>query len=236
MSSLPFTSGLILGIAGSLHCMGMCGPLLMALPFESEKRSLKFLRLFLYHAGRMSAYLLLGLIGGLAGHSVSLAGWQQALSIVLGSIVLFLFVRQVLFSKHTGYGWFYQVYARVQRLFAKHLQHPGTGSFAILGFLNGWLPCGMAYIALAAAVSFGNISASAATMIGFGLGTLPALLLVNFGARLIKPELRPYFRKAIPVMMAITGILLILRGLNLGIPYISPELLAENGKDTIICH
>jgi sulfite exporter TauE/SafE len=100
---------------------------------------------------------------------------------------------------------------------------------------NGLLPCGMVYIALAATLSLPQISQSVVFMALFGAGTLPAMMLVGYAGQMIKPDVRKSFQKAVPVFIALMGVVLILRGMNLGIPFISPELTHAAGA-AINCH
>ena len=108
---------------------------------------------------------------------------------------------------------------------ANHL--PG---FLLIGMANGLLPCGMIYIALATTLSFTEVVQSVGFMAMFGAGTLPAMMLVAYAGQLIRPTMRVALRRLVPVFICIVGILLILRGLDLGIPFISPGLPHSPGK------
>ncbi len=99
---------------------------------------------------------------------------------------------------------------------------------------NGLLPCGMVYIALPSSLTFTRIGESAGFMAMLGAGTLPAMMLVGYAWQIIKPELRIGFKKWAPVLITLVGALLILRGLGLGIPYLSPELPGAAGS-SVIC-
>jgi sulfite exporter TauE/SafE len=216
-----FLTAFLLGFAGSLHCVGMCGPLALALPVRHLSFSRRVLSMGLYHGGRIMMYSLGGLIFGLAGHRVWLAGWQRELSIVLGVVILgMVFVGRA----PKGFGF-------LQRWMGRVWSAPGMGKFFVLGLGNGMLPCGMVYIAIAGALTLGNVGEGVGFMAFFGLGTLPLLLalkMVNVGTRIWWRRVRPY-------VTALIGVLLILRGLDLGIPFVSPKLPADPGQ-VISCH
>jgi sulfite exporter TauE/SafE len=228
-------AGLTLGATGSLHCVGMCGPLSLALPTQHMSAAGKIISLLLYQIGRVITYSIIGLLVGLLGRSIYIAGYQQLFSIILGSIVLVLafiyFIQRGTFRSPL----LARIYDPVQKLIIRAMNHAnGPFGFLLMGMANGLLPCGMVYLALAAALSFGELSETVSFMAMFGLGTLPAMLLVAFAGRMINFELRKTLRKIVPVFVALTGAILILRGMNLGIPLLSPEL-PESGNDAINC-
>jgi sulfite exporter TauE/SafE len=229
-------AGFTLGAAGSLHCMGMCGPLSMALPVHHFSKAGKLLALFLYQAGRIITYSLIGLLFGLAGRTLYIAGYQQWFSIIMGIIVLLMAVLYFIQKKNIRVPLLSKMYMGVQQLIIRILKSSTSiGGFLLLGMANGLLPCGMVYIALATSLSFTSVAESTGFMASFGAGTLPAMLLVGYAGLMIKPELRTGFRKLVPFFVSIMGVLLILRGLNLGIPFISPELPNASGEP-LNCH
>ncbi len=218
-------AGFTLGAAGSLHCIGMCGPLSLVLPTHHLSSLGKFFSLLLYQFGRIITYSLLGLVFGLAGRSIYLAGFQHWFSITTGSIILLLAMIYFLQKKSIHFIFFERFYSSVRQLISTILKHNnGYGSFLLLGMANGLLPCGMVYVALAATLSFNQVDEGIAFMAMFGAGTLPAMLVFSYVAQLVKPTTRKLFRNSVPVLITLTGILLILRGLNLGIEFISPQL------------
>ena len=97
----------------------------------------------------------------------------------------------------------------------------------LFGLLNGLLPCGLVYAALAGAAATGGPLGGALFMAAFGLGTIPAMLAVSLAGRLITAPWRARFQRAVPVAMAVLAVLFIVRGLSLGIPYLSPDLSPE---------
>lgn len=205
------------GILGSLHCLGMCGPLVMALPQSSGARAV------LYHASRITAYALMGVLIGVFGKGLNLAGFQQSISILSGILVL-LFAFGLLRKKSSWPPFFTRIYQRL-------MQSTDLGSVALLGLLNGFLPCGMVYIAMAGALVEQDMMMGAAYMAVFGLGTLPMMLGISWSKKLWSISLRQKLNKAIPVFTVMIGILFILRGLNLDIPYVSPKVVNQEVQD-----
>ncbi len=229
-------SGFTLGAAGSLHCVGMCGPLSLAIPTQHLSKPKKFFSLLVYQFGRIITYSTIGLLFGLAGRRIYISGYQQWFSIALGIAVLVLaFIYFI--QKHTVHlSFFNRFYISVQQLIGKLIKRSGgAGSFLLLGLANGLLPCGLVYVAVAATLSFSEIVESVGFMAMFGAGTLPAMMLISYAGQLMHPEARQLMRKAVPLFITLMGVVLILRGLNLGIPYISPELPSSPG-DATICH
>lgn len=229
-------SGLTLGAAGSLHCVGMCGPLSLALPTFHLSRTKQFFSLLIYQSGRVITYSLIGLLFGLAGRRIYISGYQRWFSIGLGILVLALALIYYLQKKTIHLSFFNRFYMYVQRLIGRILKNnKGILGFLWLGMANGLLPCGLVYVAVAATLSFSELTESVSFMAFFGLGTLPAMMIVGMAGSMIKPEARQLMRKAVPVFVTLMGVVLILRGLNLGIPFISPELPGAPG-DAVICH
>jgi len=227
-------SALALGLLSSLHCVGMCGPLLLSLPFckppgqTGTNPYTPNLRPMLYHTGRILTYTLFGLLFGIAGHHIYLAGWQQMLSIMLGSLILILFLLRRLPIKLPRIN-------PARKVITRLWQSPSTPTFFLLGMANGLLPCGMVYLALAAALTRTTALEATLFMAYFGIGTLPLLAATQYLGRKMAPGLRPQLRRALPVVTVAVAILLIFRGLNLGIPFISPHLAAAS-THAISCH
>jgi len=211
-------SALALGLLSSLHCVGMCGPLLLALPSRS----------LLYHAGRILTYSGLGLLFGSLGRHIYLAGWQQTFSIAIGALILVLFIAHRLPVRIPRIN-------PAQRLLIRLWQSPSTPTFFLLGMANGLLPCGMVYLALATALTRTSATESTLFMACFGLGTLPLLAATQYLGHKIAPDIRSQLRRTLPIVTVAMALLLILRGLNLGIPFISPHFAAAPGHP-ISCH
>lgn len=227
--------GFFMGLLGSIHCVGMCGPLVMALPLVDKQGFQKFLAIALYHIGKMGSYAMLGIIFGLLGSQFPMYLLQQNLSVVIGLImllyVLYVFVF-VLKSKHiVNLNFLYQPIVSLLTIMFKQ---KSTAIFLLIGFLNGLLPCGMVYLALTSALATQHVLQGGLLMLFFGLGTAPALLLVSFGGQLISLSARRKFQSWLPVFIVTMGLILILRGMNLGIPYLSPPI--GLGNQSISCH
>src|SRR5690606_38302814 len=181
---------------------------------------------------------LLGGLAGIFGKSLQLAGFQQAISVISGVLILALVVLPHFGgNKFTALIGFDKILMKVQGLMAKQFQKNSTASMGVIGMLNGILPCGYVYIALAGAVSVQSVGGSMLYMALFRLGTFPLMFLLSLSGKLVKPNLRHFFKKAIPYAATFMAVLFILRGLNLGIPYVSPKILktAENTEITV-CH
>jgi sulfite exporter TauE/SafE len=233
MISISFLlTGFGLGFAGSLHCVGMCGPLALALPLKAFSGAKQVVAMMAYHFGRVISYSLLGLITGFIGRQFFLAGYQQLFSIIIGTaLVLWLFFafNNKFISRRS------RVYHKVQAWIIHYMQQPSIKNMLLTGIGNGLLPCGMVYLAIAAAAASGNILSGAGFMLFFGLGTIPLMGMVTVAGLRIGPKARNSLRKVSPYLTAFIGVLLILRGLNLNIPYISPLLSAVSGT-AISCH
>lgn len=214
----------ILGAAGSLHCVGMCGPLALALPGNANRSRFITGRL-LYNAGRVVTYAALGAIFGLIGETLVLAGLQRGLSIAAGVILLgwlILRLRPGLFT--SAQIFIPRLIAPLKTALAKQLRERSFTALFAVGLLNGLLPCGLVYLALAAAAATGTAANGALSMIVFGSGTIPAMLAVSLFGQTLHAGIRAKFQRAVPVFVAALAVLFILRGLSLGIPYISPDL------------
>ncbi len=181
-------------------------------------------------AGRIFTYGLIGVLAGFAGRGLVLAGWQRGVSLTLGVVLLVaLFVSP---RAMTGFVWPARVVGRLKMAMAGLLRRRGLMSLSVLGALNGLLPCGLVYAAAAGAATLGGVWEGAAYMIIFGLGTLPMMLGISLCGQLVPTSVRLKLRHLVPLSVAVVGCLLILRGLSLGIPYLSPDLAAGGAA----CH
>jgi uncharacterized protein len=228
-------AGLVLGTISSFHCVGMCGPLALALPIQHLTGWQRALSLFLYHVGRISVYAGFGLVFGLAGRGLYLAGFQQWFSVGLGVLMLFFLGQYVVFRNFRQPALISRFNRRIQGWVMQIWKTPSKSGLVWLGMANGLLPCGMVYLAIAGALSASQVKFSVLFMVMFGLGTLPALFAISFFGSLIKLSIRNKIRQWTPFLVAFMAIVLILRGLNLGIPFISP-LLGGPRAPAIICH
>ena len=231
-----FEIGFLMGLIGSIHCIGMCGPLVMALPMSNQTNFQKWQSILLYHAGKITSYAILGILLGMFGSQLPLYGVQENLSIVMGSIML-LYVIYVFVIKSRWSPKFLQfnrLYTFIVKKMGSVLKCKNRAAFYLIGFLNGLLPCGMIYVALTSALATQNIFYGGLIMVFFGLGTMPALIMVAIGGQYFGSAFRNKAQKLLPIFIFSIGVLLILRGMNLGIPYLSPQL--GFGTDKISCH
>lgn len=216
-------TALILGLAGSFHCIGMCGPIAFILPIDKSSVAKTFIQTFLYHFGRLISYAIIGILFGFLGKGLYLAGFQQNLSILMGVIMIITVLIPVsIFNKFNFSKPLYKLIGKLKQYLGLYLNKKSNKALFTIGFLNGFLPCGLVYMALIGAISTGNAFQGGLYMAIFGLGTIPmmsgAMLLGNF----INVSIRNKIQKIIPILVIIIGLLFILRGLGLGIPYISP--------------
>jgi sulfite exporter TauE/SafE len=213
----------------------MCGPLALSLPFQSFQGVYKWLAVFFYNIGRVSTYIGIGIAAGLLGRGVNWFGVTQIVSIVLGLIIVFSVLLPRLFPQ-TSLPFLNRFKKWQINAMQKIMHKQSAGWMYIFGVLNGLLPCGLVYTAVAASLVAHNIYESMLFMGFFGLGTIPAMVLLVAAAKHLPSGLRQQFRKLVPVFTFIIGCLLILRGLNLDIPFISPYLnSAIQGTDTMEC-
>jgi uncharacterized protein len=214
MLSLLFPA-VLLGLSGSLHCAGMCGPLLLAMPFGLGGGRATIGRIGLYHAGRIVAYATLGLLFGLAGKTLALAGLQQVLSIAAGIFVFVMAFMAWRFERAVAALPFLATWnGAIQRQIAAQMQQNGTFTAFFLGFFNGLLPCGMVYAALAGAIAAGSPAEGALFMGAFGIGTLPLLLSLQWMGRSHGHFFRQQAGRVQPFLLLLIAALLIQRGLH----------------------
>lgn len=209
-------AALILGLAGSLHCVGMCGPLVLSLPISPGGRWSHIVQLLTYHAGRSSAYAALGAGFGLLGKGLAMAGLQQGLSIGAGIIMLVMAIFAWRVERLAALAPGFNIFATfVSARMARLLKSGNKGTWLGLGALNGLLPCGMVYAALAGAIGQADWGRGALFMLLFGLGTAPLLIGVGLARQRLSPEIRSRLRIVQPILMLLAGYLLIHRGLSL---------------------
>ena len=224
-----------IGILGSLHCVGMCGPIAMALPYQGASRWSTARNALVYNFGRIATYMVLGSIFGLLGKGVFLAGYQSALSIGLGVLLLVV----ALFSINVEQRLLRLPLLRrgIQQLQAslgKLLRVQANPSFFSIGLLNGLLPCGLVYMAIVGAVSTGDVLRGLAYMGLFGLGTLPLMLAASLAGNWVSLSLRNRLRSLIPVFLFAIALLFIYRGLQFDLP--RGILFWEDAQQVPMCH
>ncbi len=224
----------LIGLGGSLHCVGMCGPLQLAFHGNQQLNFQGFSRQLLYHSGRITTYAVFGGITGLLGQTIKIAGFQQGLSISIG-VLIGLGALGMIGHSFTAMKWpFMDKVLLKLKMKMGSLLHRGkdTSRFA-LGMLNGFLPCGLVYVGLGGAMTTGSYEEGMLFMTFFGLGTLPLLLGVSFLGSLLTPSLRNSLKPAMLGITLVFSVLLILRGLNLDIPYLSPHISGPVDEITV---
>ena len=224
-----FISALSLGLLGSLHCLGMCGPLAMLV---AERKPGKLWPMVVYNIGRALTYAAMGALLGLLGQGLHLGNFQRTTSIAMGIILLIYVILSWLpvgsFLHKTP-----SFLAEASRkLMGKALKN--RSSFLIIGMVNGLLPCGLVYVALSTALLAGNVAGGALAMFIFGLGTIPMMMLAPSLIQKLLARHRSKVKKLVPWVLTALAVLLILRGADLGIPFISPQLGASGGAPS--CH
>ena len=233
---MDYISALLLGLVGSLHCAGMCGPIALALPLNNQTWFVRISGGILYNVGRTITYASLGAFFGLAGMGLALGGLQQWVSIILGVImILAVLIPRIGSAGKYITGLIDSLTGHLKKPFVKLFRMRTYSSLFVIGLLNGFLPCGLVYIALSGALVMSKVSQGAIYMVFFGLGTIPMMLAISVIGNVLSQKLRKSLSRAIPVLIILLGILFILRGLNLGIPYISPKLSQEGEKATMEC-
>jgi len=185
-----YVTGLVVGLLGGVHCLGMCGGVVGGLTFSLESRiQTSWLRMMpfqlLYNLGRISSYMIIGAIFGALGSGIgSLATFlpaQQFLQVIAGLFMIAL-------GLYLG-GWWFGV-VKIEKIgqslwvklapYAKKMTPVRHYYQAWLyGLIWGWLPCGLVYSMLIMAMTAGSALNGAALMLAFGLGTLPNLMLMG---------------------------------------------------------
>lgn len=210
MSLSTLVPAFLMGAAGGLHCAGMCGGIVVALSLGAGGAWRP--SVILYHSGRLLGYSILGFLAGLLGGAISgaagpLALAQTALSALAGLVMVFFalqlagfipdrFASLALLKPPTGY-------------MKKAAGRESLIAFGVVGLWNGFLPCGLVYAALALAFSDASALGGALTMMVFGLGTVPALLLVGVVTRAISPALRGRILKIAAMALVLYGLFMI---------------------------
>jgi len=210
----------LLGLLGGVHCAGMCGPLMLALPRPPGGPQRLVAGRLAHQAGRILTYGLLGLGFGALGEGLAMAGVQRAASIALGVAMLaaLLASRKLALASPA-----FRLVARLRSAMSQLIARPTLGAQALLGGLNGLLPCGLVYVACAGAAAAGSLPGGLAYMAIFGLGTLPVMLGISLSGHLLPLPFRRGLARMMPATVVLIATLLILRGLALGIPYVSPD-------------
>ncbi|MGS2726923.1 sulfite exporter TauE/SafE family protein [Psychroserpens sp. BH13MA-6] len=230
-------SAIIFGLLGSFHCVGMCGPIAFMLPVDRRNSTRKITQVFTYHLGRLLAYSLIGFIFGLLGKGLYIFGLQQQLSIAIGLLIIVVVLIPVqTFNKYNLSKPIYRVISKVKTSLGKALKKKTADTFLTIGFLNGFLPCGLVYMAIIASFAIENAVQSSVYMFLFGVGTIPLMTSAIYLGKFLNVRAKQGIQRVIPVFVILMGLLFIVRGLGLGIPYLSPTPIVEMASSAIECH
>lgn len=237
MSPIIF-SALAVGFFGSAHCIGMCGPIAIALPVPNSNAFNFIAGRILYNIGRIFTYSFLGALFGLLGSRIVIAGFQQFVTIFLGVIILLVVLTPFKYkAKVTQHKLIQKITLPIKSGIGELFKQGTIPSMFLIGVLNGFLPCGLVYIAIAGAIASGDAVSGMLYMILFGLGTFPAMFAATIFGKFINLNIRRKLTKAVPVFAIVLAVLFILRGMALGIPYISPKISAQTvTQSELECH
>jgi sulfite exporter TauE/SafE len=226
-------AALILGLAGSIHCVGMCGPLVLALPLSFNQRWQLTRQMLGYHSGRILTYFALGVVFGLVGKGIAVAGFQKTLSLVAGCVMIVMAIGtwriENMVASLPGFGRFAN---KIKQELGRMMRtNPGRATFA-MGAVNGLLPCGMVYAALAGAISTAETFEGGIFMLIFGVGTLPLMMTLSLLGHGLGAPFRKKIKLVQPFLLVLAGLLLIQRGLNLDLTLFESAV----PKADIDCH
>ncbi|SEA44562.1 hypothetical protein SAMN05443667_104242 [Flavobacterium gillisiae] len=225
------------GLISSFHCIGMCGPIAMMLPVDRNNPAKKVTQIITYHIGRLTAYGTIGLVFGLVGKGFFMAGIQQNLSIFIGvAMIAVILIPEKTFAKYNFSKPVFVLISRIKTTLGSQFRNKSYQSLFTIGLLNGFLPCGMVYVALFGAIAMQNAGFGVLYMVLFGLGTVPMMSSVIYINSYLTIPIRNKIQKVIPYVAVIIGVLFILRGLGLGIPYVSPSNMSLFVQENPQCH
>jgi sulfite exporter TauE/SafE len=216
--ALPYLA-FSMGLTSSFHCVGMCGPISLALPVHKGTNLQKVAGLFLYNMGRALTYAILGFIIGSIGQTFSGFGLFRYMAIVIGVVMLVYAVWPTHLDRKLQMTSMWQrLIQKIKNQMRLHLKSNTKMSWFILGSLNGLLPCGMVYMALMTSLATGDYLHGGLFLFLFGLGTFPAMFAVGFFQEWFSPQIRTRIKKATPILIATAGIWLIVRGILIEYP------------------
>ncbi|GAA0852158.1 sulfite exporter TauE/SafE family protein [Aliiglaciecola litoralis] len=219
MTDISWYSAILIGLAGSVHCAGMCGGIVTSFTFMLPKAQSPLPYMLAYNGGRILSYAIAGGIAGYLGSMVSSRSWinPQFLPLLGGvfMILLGLYIGQWLnwltrIEKLGGYFW--RLIQPASKRFIP-FKHP---IYALpYGMIWGWLPCGLVYSTLTWSVASGSAKIGFLTMLLFGLGTLPIMLAMGASAKTIRHYLANRFvRQSVATILTIFGLLLTYRAIH----------------------
>lgn len=213
-----------IGFVGSMHCIGMCGPIALALPIGKRSEMGRILALLIYNIGRIITYAFLGTLFGVLGKSFYLAGIQRQISIFLGVLIIIgLLIPNLISQKNKVTTWWYKIFGNLYQEMSSLLKNGSLSAIFVVGIINGFLPCGLVYLALAGSLAQIEIYNGTLFMVLFGIGTTPAMFAIGWASKYISLAFRNKIKRLTPYLIGFFALLLILRGLNLGV-YMSPRI------------
>lgn len=216
-----FLTAFITGLVSSLHCAGMCGPIAFALPKHTNSASHLWITRLMYNAGRIFIYAILGAIIGTLGFQLKLAGFQQSVSIFAGISILTITFLKIFLPKIANK---MELNFLGNKWFGKLFMSKNNASFFLIGALNGLLPCGFVYVALIASLAMQSALQGALFMLLFGLGTFPMMFAISMLGQIVNLKFRQQVNRFVPAFAILFACFFIIRGLNLGIPFLSPQI------------
>lgn len=231
--TIEIYTAFLIGFLGSFHCIGMCGPIAIALPVPDSNNLNFFSGRILYNIGRVFTYSFIGALFGLLGSRIVIAGFQQTATIAVGVIILLVTLLPFRFKAKITQHRIVQKFSQPLKKNISLLFKKGTlPAMFLIGVLNGFLPCGLVYVGIAGAVASGDAVSGMMFMTFFGLGTFPSMFAASVFGRFINVGIRKKINKAIPALAVVLALLFIIRGMALGIPYLSPKISAQNIQQT----
>ncbi len=227
----------IFGLISSFHCIGMCGPIAMMLPVDRNSQTKKVTQIITYHLGRLFAYSTIGFIFGMLGKGFLLAGMQQKMSIFIGvAMILIILIPEKVVANCNFSKPIFKLISKIKTTLGSQFKNKSYKSLFTIGLLNGFLPCGMIYVALFGAIAMQSPTLGILYMVLFGLGTVPMMSSIVYLNSFLTIPIRNKIQKAIPYVAVFLGIVFIFRGLGLGIPYISPSNMSLFVQQQPHCH
>jgi hypothetical protein len=215
----------------------MCGPIAMMLSVDRNNQAKKVTQIITYHLGRLFAYSTIGFIFGMLGKGFLLAGMQQKMSIFIGiAMILIILIPEKVVANYNFSKPIFKVIYKIKTTLGSQFKNKSYKSLFTIGLLNGFLPCGMVYVALFGAIAMQSPSLGILYMVLFGLGTVPMMSCIVYLNSFLTISIRNKIQKAIPYIAVFLGIAFILRGLGLGIPYISPSNMSLFVQQQPNCH
>lgn len=221
-----YWTALVIGFLGNFHCIGMCGPIALSLPLGNVSAEKKVAKILLYNIGRVLAYGFIGGIIGVFGLGLRYVGIVQLLSVISGVLLLLIGLLSLPKLRFRVFTAPKALVSWIQQKIGYYMKRKSWATLFFVGFFNGFLPCGLVYAGLIGSLVAGTWLGGVFYMMVFGVGTLPLMIALPYISGMVTPGIRAKMRKIVPYSIMFFGVLFILRGSNLGIPYLSPKIEA----------